>query len=345
MLFLLTTAGLLASAAPNRVALARAVDAYHQQSRDVRPELAALLEQRPWDDDVAFWLARAELDNGQCERAAELLWARDGVGIDSAEFRAWQAQALVCTGDLEQGWEQGLQAQDLDPRSVAYRPHQALMGLLSHQRGQATQAAAYLHRAGGSPDLSLSPAVRRQVPERVLGVHVLQATPGELTVQVLSGVWVLDLSTGLMVPGAPRPAPRLPPRLAQEPAPRSMGRGCENPTWASPAEPLASGAGGIFELRGDRVAQRVSSRPGQQLESPLCHQGSLSYLSRSPGREGPVTHLVQDAQVLALDGVPVSFDVGEGGVVLHLLDGRVLVDGVQRFESELALSSPRWSSP
>ena len=342
MLFLLASMGFHASAAPSRVALARAVDAYHQQSRDVRPELRALLEQRPWDDDVAFWLARAELDNAQCDRAAELLYARDGVGVPASEFRAWQAQALTCTGDLKGAWEQGVQVTELDPRSPAYAPHQALMGLLSFQRGQAAQAAAYLHLAGGSPDLALASVVRKQVPERLLGVKVVESREGSLVVDTLSASWQLNLTTGLMQPIAASPSPEWPPRLQAKPAPRSMGRGCELPTWASPAEPLSAGGSGIFELRGDRVEQRVVARPGVQLEAPRCEGEQLSYLRRAPGRDGPVTSLVRNEQIQTLDGVPVSFDVGPSGLLVSLLDGRVVIDGVQHFETDLALREPRW---
>ncbi len=343
MLLLLASLGLHANAAPSRVALARAVDAYHQQTRDVRPELRALLEQRPWDDDVAFWLARAELDNSQCARAAELLYARDGVGISASEFRAWQAQALTCTGDLEGAWEQGAQVTELDPRSPAYVPHQALMGLLSFQRGQAAQAAAYLHLAGGSPDLALASVVRKQVPERLLGVKVLESREGSLVVETLSASWALDLRTGLMQPAKASPSPSVPARLQAKPAPRSMGKGCERATWASPAEPLSSGASGIFELNGDRVEQRVVARPGVQLESPRCDGEEISYLRRAPGREGPETTLVRHEQIQDLDGVPVSFDVGASGLVVALLDGRIIIDGEQVFETALVLREPRWS--
>ena len=343
MLLLLASLGLHASAAPSRVALARAVDAYHQQSRDVRPELRVLLDQRPWDDDVAFWLARAELDNSQCLRAAELLYARDGVGVPASEFRAWQAQALTCTGDFEGAWEQGLQVTELDPRSPAYAPHQALMGLLSFKRGQAAQAAAYLHLAGGSPDLVLASQVRRQVPERLLGVKVLESREGSLVVDTLSSSWRLDLKSGLMQPTAASPSPALPARLQSKPAPRSMGRGCARPTWASPAEPLSSGASGIFELRGDRVEQRVVARPGVQLESPRCEGEEIGYLRRAPGRDGPETTLVYKEQIQPLDGVPVSFDLGPMGLVVVLLDGRVIVDGAQPFETSLVLREARWT--
>jgi hypothetical protein len=325
------------------VALAHAVDAYHQQTRDVRPELRALLDQRPWDDDVAFWLARAELDNGQCIRAAELLYARDGVGISASEFRAWQAQALTCTGDLQGAWEQGAQVVNLDPRSLVYAPHQALMGLLSFNQGQPAQAAAYLHLAGGSPELSLALVVRRQVPERLLGVQVLESREGSLTVETLSSSWRLDLSTGLMQPTASSTSPLLPARLQDKPALRSMGRGCALPTWASPSEPLFSGASGIFELRGDRIEQRINGRPGEQLDAPVCDGEELSYLRRAPGPEGPETILVHQGQAQTFDGVPVSFDVGPGGLVVALLDGRVLVGGVPIFETVLALREPRWS--
>ncbi|MFT5586015.1 MAG: hypothetical protein ACI9VR_003611 [Cognaticolwellia sp.] len=343
MLLLLASLGLHVGAAPSRVALANAVDAYHQQSRDVRPELRALLEQRPWDDDVAFWLARAELDNSHCIKAAELLYARDGVGIPSAEFRAWQAQALTCTGDLQGAWEQGLQVTELDPRSVVYAPHNALMGLLSFNQGQPAQAAAYLHLAGGSPELSLASAVRSQVPQRMLGVKVLESREGSLVLKALSSSWRLDLRTGLMQPFALSTSPPLPARLQDKPGRRSMGRRCALPTWASPAEPLVSGASGIFELRGDRVEQRVIARPGEQLEAPVCDGEELSYLRRAPGRERPETTLVHHGQIQSLDGVPVSFDVGPGGLVVALLDGRILVGGNPTFETALALREPRWS--
>ncbi len=343
MLFLVVSLGLYAGAAPSRVALAHAVDAYHQQTRDVRPELGALLEQRPWDDDVAFWLARAEMDNGQCGRAAELLYARDGVGVPAAEFRAWQAQALTCVGDFQGAWEQGSQVVKLDPRSVVYAPHQALMGLLSFNQGKPAQAAAYLHLAGGSPELSLALVVRSQVPERLLGVKVLESREGSLTVETLSSSWRLDMTTGLMQPTTSSTSPPLPARLRDKPARRSMGRGCAQPTWASPSEPLFSGASGIFELRGDRVEQRVNGRPGEQLEAPVCDGEGLSYLRRTPGREGPETTLIHQGQAQTLDGVPVSFDVGPTGLVVALLDGRILVGGVRLFETELALREPRWS--
>ncbi|MED5369814.1 MAG: hypothetical protein VX899_02260 [Myxococcota bacterium] len=333
---------LLLAVAPNKRALAQAVDAYHTGARDVRPELRTLLAERPWDDDVAYWLARAELDNSHCDRAAELLKARDGVGVPAAAFRVHEAQAHACLGELEEAERLALEAGEIHRLDPLYAPHHALLALLSLRGHREADAARHLALAGGSPEV-LPAVVRRALPDKVLGVALEQSAPGRLSVEVYNQAWALDLETGLLK-AITRPETDAPPqRWVDAPADRALGRGCALPTWSSPMEPLKGGAAGIFRLETREIVLVERTFPGQQLGAPVCKGEELAWLQLSLTQAGQQMELVVAGQVQPLEGVPVDFDWGAPGLVVQELSGRMVLDGQPLWDGQgPPLSSPRW---
>ncbi len=145
---------LLVGAAPHKHRLAQAVEAYLGGNTSAVRVFEELHAERPWDDDVALWLARARLDGQRCEEAQALLVGRDGRAWPEGSFRIYEGLAAACLREDEQALELLEGGRDLlfdrEPeRALA----SAAIGLLQAERGADAEAARALVEAGGSPEL------------------------------------------------------------------------------------------------------------------------------------------------------------------------------------------------
>lgn len=251
--------------APARRELARASTALLAGDAEATRDLEALFAQRPWDDDVAYWLARARYESARCEEAVALLLGRDGRSWPAWRLRTLEAYASVCAGDMARAsslLDEALPRVDDDAeRSRAA----AVLGLLRVAAG-APDAAALLVQAGGDPALSVEASLRARLPE-ALGVRVLTPVQGAIRVEYDRRDWRIELASGLARPtaGVVEPA------LAGAAAPRGPVRPCgDGLIWTSPEEPLADGAAGVFLLRRGAVARIVDTPAGALDDSPTC---------------------------------------------------------------------------
>jgi hypothetical protein len=335
--------------ASHKRALARAVAAYHDGSRPVGDELQALHEMRPWDDDVAYWLARVRLDEGRCAAATALVQDRTGAGLPTWRFHEVHGLAQVCLGQVSAGaalLESALAARGpIDPRDPRV---DAALGVVLADTDPA-RAAGLLVAAGGDPDLVLPSHIRSSIPDPVLGVS-LELPVADLQVGYAGAVWRVDGTTGLArALSLPRDPP-LPTGLTANPGPRQMVP-CGDWVWTSPAEPLDSGNAGVYAWTGGAIRQLAPAPAGAVFEQPRCAEGAVWVLQRGLTETGALgTVLVQvDGPTLDPGVALVRFDVGAAGWLLETLEGTLLWDGASEPEplirEGLPLQGVRWHGP
>lgn len=148
---------LLMAAAPSKHRLAAAAEAYLAGDLRAVEDFEALHEERPFDQEVALWLAIARIESQRCKEGAALLEALDS----TPRVDAWSGFAARCQGDhaetirqLESALEGLVLTDPLLPRVAA--------GLGSELvDADPERAAELLTRGGGDPRLHFpdAPAV------------------------------------------------------------------------------------------------------------------------------------------------------------------------------------------
>lgn len=260
-----------AGVSPAKEELARASTALLAGDTSAVATLEALYAQRPWDDDVAYWLARARYEAARCEEAQALLMGRDGVSWPAWRMRTLEAYSLVCLGNPARAAEllRGSLGQ-IDDRAERRRAA-GVLGLLEVAEGAPT-AASRLLEAGGDPALVVEPSLRAKLPEAI-AAPVLSPVAGSIFVQYDRRSWRLEIATGLARPMEPPP---LPAQLPSDGAPRGEPRACgADLVWSSPAEPLAEGRAGVFRLRRGQVTRLLTTPAGAVDDSPSCAGDAL----------------------------------------------------------------------
>ncbi len=145
---------LLLGAAPHKHRLAQAVEAFLAGDQGAVRAFEELHEQRPWDDDVALWLARARLVGQRCEEAQALLLGRSGRAWPEGTLRAYEGLAAACLRDDERAVELLEEARaSLPAREPSRQLASAALGLLLAEQGQDQDAALALIEAGGTADV------------------------------------------------------------------------------------------------------------------------------------------------------------------------------------------------
>lgn len=298
----------LAATPSDRVVLGDAIKAYYDGGRSAAAvAFETLLLERPFDDDVAWWVARSRIDQGRHAEGLAALEGRNGRNLEPWRFTVLEATALVLLGDpvaaqvlVEAAWPQvGTTA---DRAAVA-----ALLGLLRAGQGDQAGAAEVLRQAGPDPRASLDPVLRQTLIEAVV-FDVKGAASGSLDLVRGDGPWRLDLATGLALRGPPTD-PAGPAVWARTASPRGRADACPGPgtdqVWTSPEEALHSRQPGVYRVSGGSVVQLALTPPGAVDLSPACLGDQVWFVRR----------LGDHAEVLRLEGrAMASVATGPGAV-------------------------------
>ncbi len=303
---LLSSLALAAEPAPLG-GLAEGVKLYY----DVGPGAAAgvfeaLYLDRPFDDDLAWWVGRTRLDRGQAEDALTVVAGRQGRKLPTWRFQVLEATALIL---LERD---GLAAEILaeawpQVRGTSDRPAVAAQyGLLLLKSGAREEAVVVLAEAGADPRQALDPVLSSRLPPARL-FDVRGEISGELDVTRRDGTWRVDLESGLAVPGPDAdPEPVIWRRAAGS---RGRADACpgaaEGHVWTSPREPLGEGLPGLYRS-GRGSVERLALTPSGAVDlSPACLGDSVWFIRR----------LGEHAGVLQLDGRALrEVSIGPGAV-------------------------------
>ena len=284
---------LLLIAASPRSDLAEAVGLYFDGS----PSAAAvrfetLHAERPFDDDVAWWVGRARLDLGDPDGALRALGGRSGQNVPSWRFRVLEATALVVLG--EHGQARAI-LEDIvgQVRGTADRVAVlALLGLLQAEAGDDAAAAATLRQAGARALDRLDPVLVGRVA-LAAPFEVRSSVSGLLEVTRPDGTWHVDLETGLGRP-LPEGETERPAVWRKRPGQRGRPDRCpgsgESWVWTSPEEPLHDHLPGVYRSRAARVAQLSLTPPAAVDLSPAC-VGDHVWFVRRLGNHAEVIHL------------------------------------------------------
>jgi hypothetical protein len=275
------------------VALPEAVRMYYDGGRSsASVAFEVLYAQRPFDDDVAWWMARARVDRDLPQEALGYLAGRDGRKLPPWQFRVLEATALVLLGRdaealsvLEASWPQ--------VAGTAERPGvAALYGMLLAQAGRDVEAATALRLAGPEALLVLDPVLVGHL-EIVAVMDVRAGADGLLDVTRSDGAWRVDLATGLARrPGVPVVSePRV---WGEKDSPRGRPDRCSDGpdhwVWSSPQEALGSHLPGVYRGRGGQVQRIALTPPGAVDVSPAC-LGDHVWFIRRLGDHAEILHV------------------------------------------------------
>jgi len=294
----------LAAQDPAAGALADGVKLYYDGGSGAAAGVfEALFLERPFDDDVAWWVARTRLDRGQAAEALTAVAGRQGRKLPLWRFQVLQATAhLVLDQDLEalalleQAWPQVRGTADRAAVAAAF-------GLLLAELGRDATAAQVLAQAGPEPLLVLDPALSGALAEaRVFTVR--GAVAGQLDVTRRDGTWRVALATGLARRG-PDEDPAGPAVWRRSESPRGRPDACgaagAGHVWTSPREALFSGLPGVYRAQGGEVGSVALTPPGAVDLSPAC-VGDQVWFVRRLGDHAGVMRTVSNR----LDEVPIE---------------------------------------
>ncbi|MCP4805382.1 MAG: hypothetical protein GY913_09245 [Proteobacteria bacterium] len=170
-------------AAPHKHSLAGAVERYLAGDAEAVRELEALHAERPFDDDVAYWLAVAWIEAERCVEGVELLDGRTGRSQPAARLRAWEGLGRLCAGDEAEGLALLVAAHPEMPRMDPLAPRVATeIGV----RVPVEQAGVWIQAAGGV------------VPGRL----AFEAPLSSFTFRYAGETWRWDPTTRVALPGA-----------------------------------------------------------------------------------------------------------------------------------------------
>jgi hypothetical protein len=184
--------------------LAEAVRCYYDEGAEVASErLRTLLERSPGQDDVAWWLARCELELGDAASASEHLRGRGGQNVQGWRFPALGAQASLMLGDASTATErayQALQGMDEGEQDSLARQTRALAAALAVRRGD-EDTALQLLLAEPAEIEALPSELAALLPElgvvMALPLHGDATLPEPLLLQARGGWWSLPAGGGL----------------------------------------------------------------------------------------------------------------------------------------------------
>ncbi len=323
---------LLLIAASPRSDLAEAVGLYFDGS----PSAAAvrfetLHAERPFDDDVAWWVARTRLDQGEADGALRALAGRSGQNVPSWRFRVLEATALVLLEDTAQA-RALLEEIVGQVRGTADRAAVlALMGLLQARAGDDAAAADTLREGGPQALDNLDPVLVGRLELAAPFSVRAPSAKGVLEVTRPDGTWRIDLETGLGRP-VPEGEAELPAVWRSRPGQRGRPDRCpgsgESWVWTSPEEPLHDRLPGVYRSRGSRVEQLSLTPPAAVDLSPAC-VGDHVWFVRRLGTHAEVIHLVGGAAdaVEVTAGAVATVDARRGPHGGHQVLLGLVVDG------------------
>jgi hypothetical protein len=304
----------LAAAPPD---LAAAVRAYFDDPPRAAAALEALHAADPQDPDVAWWLARVRLDEGDAAGALTLLVARRGTAVPERDFAWLRARALEAAGDGRARAEADRAVALAEhPPAPDLRERRGLAAILALRAGDEGAAREQVVAAGGA--LAGMWALTWREPAFPLAIR-------------MEGPWLRVSSSGLAWPAqapahdvreGPGPdlvdrtgAPCLPPSAVRsDPAP-------DPPGWLYAADGAPEGSG-IFHIEHCGATPRLL-QAGSGLSSPARIDGVLWWLSGGQLSTAGETEAGPPAvQVLAAPAGGLLIRVTGSGPRLERLDGR-----------------------